>query len=118
MSIEDLKQMKPTLRWRERMLDGDDLFSEEIIYETNKVLDVFINRLIPLNGKSDRKQIEQIVKELVFQLNDLGGIEGKYNNYIETLEREELCEFIDMAITVTGYELAEGEDITEDWREW
>ncbi|WP_200792858.1 hypothetical protein [Bacillus massilinigeriensis] len=36
--------------------------------------------------------------------------------FIETMEREELCEFIIVAARISG--LQTDGDITEEWREW
>ncbi|UKS27290.1 hypothetical protein LOZ80_38655 [Paenibacillus sp. HWE-109] len=38
--------------------------------------------------------------------------------FIETMEREELAEFIDKVAQLAGLEVEEGQDITEEWREW
>jgi hypothetical protein len=40
----------------------------------------------------------------------------KAHHFIETMEREELCEFITEAARIVG--LKSEEDITEEWREW
>jgi hypothetical protein len=40
----------------------------------------------------------------------------KYDSFIETLEREELCDFIMEKAQNAGLETEE--DITEEWREW
>lgn len=55
----------------------------------------------------------QVVKEVVIKLNELN-IEHDY--FIETMEREDLYEFIDIAARIAGLESEE--DITEEWREW
>lgn len=40
------------------------------------------------------------------------------DNFIETMEREELAEFIEKAARLAGLEIEDGYDITEEWREW
>ena len=43
-------------------------------------------------------------------------LNDNYDSFIETLEREELCEFIIEAASIAGLESED--DITEEWREW
>lgn len=38
--------------------------------------------------------------------------------FIETMEREELADFIDKSAKLAGLDIQEDEDITEEWREW
>ncbi len=52
-------------------------------------------------------------KEVVIGLNELN---EQFDYFIETLEREELCEFIIKAANAADLETEE--DITEEWREW
>ncbi|ACP16858.1 TPA: hypothetical protein QCS36_002252 [Bacillus anthracis] len=55
----------------------------------------------------------QVVKEVVMKLNELN---IEHDHFIETMEREDLYEFIDTAAQIAGLESEE--DITEKWREW
>jgi hypothetical protein len=48
----------------------------------------------------------------------LNKINNNLDYFIDTIEREELCNFIVQAISTTGFELKEGYDITEEWRDW
>ena len=54
----------------------------------------------------------QIVEEVVIKINELN---IEHDQFIETMEREDLYEFIDTA-QIAGLESEE--DITEEWREW
>ena len=47
----------------------------------------------------------------------LNKINDKYG-LIETMEREELCEWMNAIIRKTGLELADDVDITDEYREW
>ncbi len=38
--------------------------------------------------------------------------------FIETMEREELVDFIDKAAKLAELVIEEDQDITEEWREW
>ncbi|WHY61621.1 hypothetical protein QNH42_24140 [Cytobacillus firmus] len=110
MKLRDLAL--PTKEWETRMADGDDLFTKENIRAANKVLDSFMKNLTQDSGLTE-KEIKKYVKQVTLKLNKLN---EKYDYFIETLEREELCEYIMEAAGIAGLEF-DG-DITEEWREW
>ncbi|MBK5426139.1 hypothetical protein [Bacillus sp. TH30] len=112
MTFDELKKNKPTTPWVEHDEDGE-FFTEENISATNKVLDTYINNLELLGENPTEVKIMQVVKEVVVNINELN-IEHDY--FIETMEREDLYEFIDTAARIAGLESEE--DITEEWREW
>ncbi|MFC7371483.1 hypothetical protein ACFQPF_07330 [Fictibacillus iocasae] len=112
MTFEELKKNKPTSDWLENDEDGD-FFNEENISATNKVLDAYISTLQKLGSGAEEDDILEAVEKVVTQLNELN--EG-YDHYIETSEREDLCEFIQTAAELAGLET--DEDVTEEWREW
>lgn len=112
MTFEELMKNKPTVEWKERM-ENDDLFTVDNINETNTVLDSYINNLKNLGDQQNEENILMCVEEVVIKLNELN---DKYDYFIETMEREELCEFIINASHTAGLESEE--DITEEWREW
>ncbi|WP_341963612.1 hypothetical protein [Planococcus maritimus] len=94
------------------MEGGYDQFNEENIAATETVLQVYTDRLYRLQEPSE-KQIVKEVKEVVLRLNALN---EEYDFFIETLEREELHDFIMEKAQQVGLEIEE--DITEEWREW
>ena len=106
------EQPLPTQEWRMRMDDGDDQFTEENIAATETVLQDYMGGLSHLQEPSEKKIIKK-VKEAVLCLNALN---EKYDFFIETLEREELCDFLMGNASQAGLET--DEDITEEWREW
>ncbi|CAH2717048.1 hypothetical protein BACCIP111895_04237 [Neobacillus rhizosphaerae] len=112
MTFEELKKNKPTIQWIEDDEDGE-FFTEENISATNVVLDSYINNLEKLGAKPTEAEIMKVVKEVVVRINELN---DKYDYFIETMEREDLYEFIDTAAKIAGLESEE--DITEEWREW
>ncbi|WP_093276837.1 hypothetical protein [Psychrobacillus sp. OK032] len=95
------------------MADGDDIFNPENIEATIKVLDSYITNLMKLEVKPKKKEIMKFVKDVVISLNELN---DKYDYFIETMEREDLCEYIIETANIAGLE--SDEDITEEWREW
>lgn len=113
MIFEELSKNKPTVEWKQRMDEGDDLFTDENINATNEVLNSYINNLKKLGDNTREEDILEGVKEVVINLNKLN---EEYDYFIETMEREELCDFIIEAARIAGFESEE--DITEEWREW
>ncbi len=112
MTFDELKKNKPTTSWVEYDEDGE-FFTEENISATNNVLDTYINNLQQLGENPTEVEVMQVVKEVVMKLNELN---IEHDHFIETMEREDLYEFIDTAARIAGLESEE--DITEEWREW
>ncbi|MGN4941815.1 hypothetical protein [Bacillus cereus group sp. MYBK104-1] len=112
MTFDELKKNKPTTSWVEYDEDGE-FFTEENIIATNKVLDTYINNLQQLGENPTEAEVMQVVKEVVMKLNKLN---IEHDHFIETMESEDLYEFIDAAARIAGLESEE--DITEEWREW
>ncbi|MDT2047809.1 MULTISPECIES: hypothetical protein [Bacillaceae] len=108
--VGKLKSSKPTVEWKKRM-EEDELFTVENIQATDEVLDLYLNQL--KDAKGVEQDILRCVKEVVLSLNDLN---EEFDYFIETIEREELYEFITEAANLAGLETEE--DITEEWREW
>lgn len=112
MTFDELKKNKPTTSWVEYDEEGE-FFTEENISATNKVLDTYINHLEQLGENPTEVEVMQVVKEVVIKINELN---IEHDHFIETMEREDLYEFIDAAARIAGLESEE--DITEGWREW
>ncbi|PEU54355.1 hypothetical protein CN395_25530 [Priestia megaterium] len=110
--MEELKNNKPTAAWQQRMED-DEIFTVENIKATDEILDIYTNKLEGSVDKMSEQDILEYVQEIVIGLNELN---EQFDYFIETLEREELCEFIIKAANAAGLETEE--DITEEWREW
>lgn len=113
MTFEELIQSKPTIAWKQRMDEGDDLFTGENIQAVDEVLDAYISGLKELGERPTAEAILKQVEEAVSRLNEWN---DEYDYFIETMEREELAEFIGEGAKIAG--LASEEDITEEWREW
>lgn len=104
----------PTSRWREELAAGeDDYFSEDGLNEAEQALARFVSAL---EECETRDEAVLAVKTLVLRLNDVGGIDGKYGDFIETDEREELAAIIFDSLKEKGFVF--DEDITEQWRTW
>jgi hypothetical protein len=112
MAVPQSNGPMPTVLWGERMQEGDDMFTEEAIAASEKALHDYISSLKSLKNATE-KAILKRVKAVVTEFNSLN---EKYDYFIETLEREELCEFIEEKAQEAGLEPED--DITEEWREW
>lgn len=116
---KDLKDAKidqfplPTVFWRERLNDGDDTFTNENINASEKALNAYIHKINGLGGTPTQKKLLSLVKEVILKFNKFN---EKYDFFIETMEREELVEYILAVAELAGLETVE--DITEQWREW
>lgn len=95
--------------------DGDDAFTEERLQMSEQALDHYLNQLIAVQETKDPEQIMKAVEEIVVTFN---GMNEANDYFIETMEREELADFIDKAARLAGLHIKEDEDITEEWREW
>jgi hypothetical protein len=113
MTFEELTRNKPTIEWKQRMDEDDDLFTAENLNATNEVLDSYIYSLKELGGSPSEEEVLHCVKKVVISINELN---DNYDYFIETMEREELYEFITQAARIVGLESED--DITEEWREW
>ena len=116
--IKQLQQMKasgPVAIWRKRMEEGDGMFTDAAVKATDTVLQTFIDQLIAAVEKKKAAAVLSAVRKTVVQLNKLN---ERHDSYIETLEREELVDFIHTAIKLTGFSLEEGLDVTAEWRDW
>lgn len=109
-----LQGQLPCTRWTQRMKDGDDQFTPDNIAATTAALHHFTDTLLTAMQQKKASAIYTAVKKLVRTLNKLN---EKYG-FIDTLEREELAEYIHQAVRLTGFVLEEGADLTEEWREW
>jgi hypothetical protein len=110
-----LRRLLPAAAWRKRMKKGDNSFNEEKIGETEKILQIFIDNLISASEQRKASAIYSAIRKVVLKINTLN---DKYYGFIETMEREELVEFINKAVQLTGFKIDKGADLTEEWREW
>lgn len=111
----ELKNQKPTRRWTKCFHEGDINFNEHCIYESEQLLDKFIDDLVDTSKTKKASAIYSKVKNVVSGLNKLN---KKYDGFIETLERDELVDFISKGTMLTGFKISESIDITEEMRQW
>lgn len=114
--VQEMLNEKPTKLWHDRMVEyEDDLFTPERLQQCDELMEKFLSDLIQTQAAPKQEKIMKCVEKIVISFNHL----NEENDYfIETMEREELAEFINKAARLAGLEIEEGEDITEEWREW
>lgn len=112
--IEFLKSQMPTILWKQRMIEGDEFFTNENLQQSETLLVNLLNSLQLATNEKKANKILSAIKVVVIGFNKL----NDFRNYIDTQEREELCDFINKTIQSTGFEIDENEDITNEWRKW
>jgi hypothetical protein len=113
--ILELEETLPTNYWKKRKNEGDDSFTDERINSVENLIKDYLKTLVELTTKKKASNIYNSVKKVVSSLNK---INSKNDYFIETMEREELCEFINNAVRKTGIQIDQEIDLTEEWREW
>jgi hypothetical protein len=91
---------------------GTASYSEDDIDRCRAIL---VSHAEALEQAKDRTAALEVVRSTVTQLNTLNQDAGQ--DLIETDQREEICGFIIKAGAIMGFN-SEGEDVTEEWREW
>ncbi|TDL67657.1 hypothetical protein [Paenibacillus] len=115
MTLQNLFHEKPTKLWNERMVKhGDEIFTEERLLMSDQALDTYLHQLIALQETQDSERMMKAVEEVVLRFNEMNEVNGYF---IETVEREELADFLDKVARLAGLDIQD-EDITEEWREW
>ena len=111
MEVERLWANRPTLMWEDRMNEGDDVYTVEIIFAVDAALRRYVTALTYADGTE--ASVLAAVRDVVLRLNEL---DTEHDHFIETVEREELYDFIQAGAILAGYET--NEDVTEEWRDW
>ena len=112
--VKTINELKIDLR--KSMIDyiktGNANYNEKDVRKCISIIDKF---LIDIKNSKSKEDGLLIVKNTVLQLNNI----NKKTNFslIETMERENIAEIINLAGYEKGYN-SKDEDITEQWREW
>src|SRR5215469_14647512 len=102
---------RPTIRWREQLNEGSDFFTDEAIKQSDQLLDGY---LAALTRSANEADIWRAIETVVTSFDDLN---MEHDYFIETMEREDLAEYIQTAAEAAG--LHYDGDVTEEWRmEW
>lgn len=100
-----------------------ELFPESLLAATDGALHAFESEVGTLQGRDD-EQVFEAIKRVVLALNEIN--EDHDGAGYETEEREQLCLYIDQALTERGIDVAalaarrgiSRTEITDDWRDW
>ncbi|MFE1299871.1 hypothetical protein ACFW6K_20665 [Streptomyces sp. NPDC058733] len=130
---------RPTTNWRRGVaaeagelaagtLDPDcacmvDLYPDELLSATDAVLNAFETELATLDERDD-EQVFAAVERVVLVLNAVN--EAHDESAFETDEREQLCLYIDEALTEQGVDVIAltarhglgRHELTDQWRDW
>src|SRR5438067_13795600 len=94
--MEPIQTPRPTIGWKAQLDDGSDFFTEEAIAASDLLLDNYLAALqAATNERTIWKAIETVVKGFD-QLNI------DHDGFIETMEREDLAEYIQKAAEEAG----------------
>jgi hypothetical protein len=77
-----------------------------------RALDGYLSSLAKLAERNTQTALP-VLEQLVRDLNE---VNRRHGMFIETLEREELCDFANDALKAVGIRFET--DVTEQWREW
>lgn len=95
------------------MTEGDYMFTPQALAASDRALDEFLAELAALVQPATEATALPVVERVVRRFNALN---DEFGSFVETLEREELCEYIETALATAGVQV-DG-DVTLQWREW
>jgi hypothetical protein len=107
--MNSIETPRPTLDWKEQFNDGSEFFTEKAIIESDILID---NYLIALGSATNENAIWKAIEAVVKAFDKLN---MEHDYFIETMEREDLAEYIQKAAEAAG--LFYDGDVTEEWRE-
>lgn len=117
--LKATKEGYPFDRWHEGYENGLEQYTKENCDRARAIFDKLIGDLISLGPDATDKQKLAKFKAAVIALNDLN--EELDECFIETGEREELCELCNAICSAAGMDPAkygDGEGPASEWREW
>ena len=106
LTLESLKKKRRFSFWRGNRPD-------KAIAACRQTFRDAVSALITLGPKPKKRAVADVIHRCVAQLNAL---DERYDGFIETGEREELCREIDELVYVAGLRGSDG--LADRWREW
>jgi len=117
--LEECKSEYPFARWRQNGIEYDlEDYSQENCEAIEMIFDELIADLKTLPKDATAEDKVLLFKYAVLATNTM---DRRIEGFIETGEREELCELMDQISIAAGLEpteFADGEGIASEWREW
>jgi len=116
MNSNILKKKAYLLHWMYDFIEDDDepAYQKEDVQECDDIVTAFIHNIDTSIQKSDYTWVLKQVETFVKTLNALN-IKHE-NQLIETNQREDLCDLVELVVLHTGHPYKA--DITEPWRKW
>ena len=117
--LEKCKSEYPSARWRLNAIEhAMEQYSQENCEAIEMIFDELVAdlKLLPDDATAEDKVL--LFKYAVLATNTMN---TRLDDLIETGEREDLCELMDQISIAAGLEpeeLADGEGIASEWREW
>jgi hypothetical protein len=93
------------------MRSGDGGFTPELL----QIFSAFVDSVVKATKKRNATAIYSAVKSAVVGFNKLC---KKHSGFIETVEREEIVEYLQAAVKLSGFLIEDGVDLTQDYRIW
>jgi len=113
--IEALIEVAPTDSWQLRMKSGDTQISAEAIAASRQVFEDFVAAVCRATKTRNAKSIYGAIKNSTKAFNKLA---RQHKGFIETMEREEIIEFFNKVVGLTGFQTDPSFDLTEEYRSW
>jgi len=103
------------MSWTEKLENGLDIYTEDNCAKAQSILSNLVRQL---ENNPDSSTVTKIdcIKTAVLEFN---GLDDELEGFIETGEREDLCEIFDNIADVVGIDVQDYEDgIASEWRAW
>ena len=114
--LQRLSNQKPLLDWEDKLEDGLDQYTKNNCENAQRILDKLIKKLNNYQALDLDAKIK-LFKNAVLEFNALN--ESLDGSFIETGEREDLCNILDNIADAVDIDLQEFEDgIAMEWRAW
>ena len=113
--IEASIQQLPTTAWEKRMKSGDEQITSEAIEASREVFAAFIANVSKATKTKNAKSIYTALTKATKAFNKVA---RQHRGFIETMEREEIVDFLHDTLRLTGFEIDPGFDLTEEYRSW
>ena len=114
--LNNCREKYPFKYWLEDFYDGIGLYTPENLKMVSAIFDSLIYSLIALGENTNELKKLTLFEVAVKKLNL---IRKETPNLIETMEREEFCELLDLIAKEAGVEFnGLEESIADKWREW
>lgn len=106
LTLEELQKRRFFPNWKESP-------SKKAIRASRKIMKETVKHLIDLGPRSRKQKRMAVLQECIERFNAL---DVELGNFIETIEREDICEEFELIQHACG--LGEHEDLEDEWREW